>query len=88
MIDWCKSCKYYGESSLSYPCAICERAYDNAPPKWESNDHVRVVRCKDCKYYTVHCNSQYNGTRGKCKLIDDNDTWFGDDFCSYGVREE
>ena len=37
MANWCKSCKYYGESSLSYPCVVCERAYDNPPTKHKKN---------------------------------------------------
>lgn len=87
MIDWCESCKHNEtERDSMFPCIVCERAHDNSPSKWESNDYVRVVRCKDCRHY--HKRDDYNPLQMKthCKMTglatDD------DDYCSYGVRKE
>lgn len=79
MADWCKSCKYYGESSLSYPCAICERAYDNAPTKHKEIDVVPVVRCRDCFHFEPY---GHRDAVGVCKL-NNNSEWRGEeDYCS------
>lgn len=83
MTNWCKSCKYYGESALSYPCAVCERAYDEPPTKHENIDCVEVVRCKDCKTASI------NQFAKECGLVYCKHYLCGmraDDFCSYGER--
>lgn len=52
-----------------------------------SDDYVKVVRCKDCKFYKDSpmggkgCHTHYNG---RTEFIPKNDN----DFCSYGRRKE
>lgn len=74
-----ESKKIHGEYSVSINNFI--NSLKSAP----TVDAVKVVRCRDCKYwmnYTetdVPCCKQYNGLQGVV---------LGDDFCSYGERKE
>lgn len=48
-------------------------------------DVVEVVRCKDCKWYTI-CK---NGCNGMCEQhIDAFNVFYPNDYCSYGEREQ
>ena len=53
----------------------------------KSPDVVKVVRCKDCKYYAQ---SKELGGYCKCHSVELPFNWFPcepDDFCSYGQRK-
>ena len=48
-------------------------------------DVVEVVRCKDCKFYEIYP----NGANGDCiNQIDAFNTFYPNDFCSYGERAD
>lgn len=94
MANWCKSCKYYGESSLSYPCVVCERAYDRPPTKHEKSDYVKVVRCwecvhrrkRECPLYNekyMEYDMGYGDIEQVCKITDGT---IDDGFCYKGER--
>ena len=57
-----------------------EITMDEAEEKMIALDFVRVVRCKDCKYYNPE-------TKG-CKRNPSVEAWEENDFCSYREREE
>ena len=46
----------------------------------ESADSVKVVRCKDCKWWNTET---YGCNRNPCV-----EQWHEDDFCNYGERTE
>lgn len=82
----CETCAHEYDSMYSPHCAPC-RAREGSP-KWESkSDYVRVVRCKDCKFFE-------NGEINWCKFhsrFDDDGSWFEpeeDDYCSLGERRD
>lgn len=53
----------------------------------EKTDVVKVVRCKDCKYYAQ---SKELGGYCKCHSVELPFNWFPcepDDFCSYGQKK-
>lgn len=68
-----------------------ENAVVNAMIAWNeyikglpSADVVEVVRCKDCKYWEETLNG-----KGYCKdIIGFGRWWKGNDYCSYGERED
>ena len=54
-----------------------------------SHFQKEVVRCKDCKYYTLHYYAGYNKMENGCS--NNKGIWTKtqpDDFCSYGERKE
>ena len=47
-------------------------------------DTVRIIRCKNCKFYELAS----NGTNGHCrKRVDDCNVFYPNDYCSLGERE-
>lgn len=62
----------------------------------EMKDWVKVVRCKDCKYWLPHTkcgvDKDNNEYHNYCKyhMIDElyPEFWEAEDFCSYGERKE
>lgn len=52
--------------------------------KADVEDLVKVVRCKDCKYYQDNNNGY---PHNECKWRQD-ETPDADDFCSYGERKD
>ena len=57
---------------------------EEAVPILEEHNFVKVVRCKDCRFYQDN-NGGYPNMN--CRWIDD-ETPNADDFCSYGERME
>ena len=54
-----------------------------------SADSVKVVRCKDCKWWGGNKNTEHNNHICNRALNQDVDYWTrADDFCSYGERRE
>lgn len=69
-VDWC--CNY---PHLNFDCEKCERYIEK--------NFVRVVRCRDCKWYYV-----FNG-HGSCDLLDLEARYIQPDwFCADGERKE
>jgi hypothetical protein len=73
---------------INYPakCVNCGATSDiyNHYPCYKDVDEVKVVRCKDCKYYETHKPLvTLNCERNDGKLI----PMMPDDFCSYGERK-
>lgn len=88
----CKDCLLHSMCYLTHApssIACCEFV--------DKNKYVRVVRCKDCKYfreYTKDYKSNTEKADGDCyfRVMYSIDEQFGavqgSDFCSYGVRKD
>ena len=63
---------------------IKDLTLEEAVPILEEHNFVKVVRCKDCRFYQDN-NGGYPNMN--CRWIDD-ETPNADDFCSYGERIE
>lgn len=84
-IEWyCEECGQRCE--LDKYCCLTVSDLRDAPTV-DAVDIVKVVRCKDCKFYKDSpmggkgCHTHYNG---RTEFIPKNDN----DFCSYGRRKE
>ncbi len=76
----CKDCSHYEvcEHAKEYPIEGCDYFINKA-------DVVKVVRCKDCKYY-----KRFNGCGNWCHKRIRSDIEYHtkpNDFCSYGKRK-
>lgn len=57
----------------------------NEVAKVSSDNLIEVVRCKDCRFYEIYP----NGANGDCiNQIDAFNTFYPNDFCSYGERAD
>lgn len=78
---WCKDCKEYDKEHHNCPRFnhVIRTALDDA-------DMVRVVRCKECKWWVVVMGENNSDEDYlKCPM----DKWpNADDYCSYGERKE
>lgn len=71
----------YENTSLAFEFMVLKKILDDAP----TVDAVEVVRCKDCKHMKYAIDKAKNGMCGvHSALIIMN----GNDYCSYGEREE
>ena len=74
----------YAEVELRMQGDLFRRAVESCP----TADVVEVVRCRDCKYYSVtHC--PITGHELSVCLQGVSQQWVGENhFCSYGERKE
>ena len=70
----------YDEAGWGVPVRVVKAEYIEKAP---AVDAVEVVRCKECKHWEGFAPGS---DKGAC--IENDCIMYGDDFCSYGVREE
>lgn len=79
--------EFTGNFACEYPAPLVKALIDNQP----SEDAVKVVRCKDCKYFL---DKQRKNHQGVCMCEVKDTTYaaefysYANDFCSYGERKE
>ena len=74
-------CKHYRDCCYRNDIGTCP----NWCAQFKHKDDVRVVRCKDCKYYE-HPEYYGGGTKDVCRTF--KRQMKEDDFCSYGERKD